>query len=107
MSNHEHIVMGMRDGWGHELPFALLHHDRRHHLYTLGKSGVGKTTLLRNMIVQDILAGHDPEDVQSNERALRGGGRLFSAYRSSQDIKFWIITECDRSVTTVLLPKDY
>ena len=49
----------------------------------------------------------DPEDVQSNERALRGGGRLFSAYRSSQDIKFWIITEADRSATTVLLPEDY
>lgn len=49
----------------------------------------------------------DPEDLQSNERALRSGGRLFSSYLSSQNVKFWIITECDRSVTTVLLPEDY
>ena len=49
----------------------------------------------------------DAEDLQSNERALRSGGRLFSSYLSSQNVKFWIITEHDRSVTTVLLPMDY
>lgn len=46
-------------------------------------------------------------DWDANERALRHGGRLFSAYLSSQNVKFWIITEWDRSVTTVLLPEDY
>jgi hypothetical protein len=49
----------------------------------------------------------DEEDRNANERALKHGGRLFSAYHSSQNIKFWIITECDRSATTVLLPEDY
>jgi hypothetical protein len=49
----------------------------------------------------------DAEDLQSNERALQHGGRLFSSYLSSQNVKFWIITECDRSYTTVLLPEDY
>lgn len=49
----------------------------------------------------------DKEDWEANEQALRKGGRLFSAYRSVQNIKFWIITECDRSATTVLLPEDY
>ena len=49
----------------------------------------------------------DPEDRNSNEQALKGEGRLFSAYLSAQSIKFWIITECDRSVTTILLPEDY
>ncbi len=49
----------------------------------------------------------DSEDFQSNERALKLGGRLFSQYHSAQNIKFWIITEADRSVTTVLLPEDY
>jgi hypothetical protein len=49
----------------------------------------------------------DAEDLQSNERALQFGGRLFSSYLSTQNVKFWIITECDRSVTTVLLPEDY
>jgi len=58
MNNQEHIVIGERENWGQQLPFALSHHDRRHHLYTLGKSGAGKTTLLRNLILQDIEAGH-------------------------------------------------
>ena len=49
----------------------------------------------------------DPEDLQANERALQFGGRLFSSYLSIQNVKFWIITEHDRSVTTVLLPMDY
>jgi hypothetical protein len=53
----EHIVMGMRDNWGQETPFSLSPHDRRHHLYTIGKSGAGKTTMLRNLILQDIEAG--------------------------------------------------
>jgi len=49
----------------------------------------------------------DPEDQKSNERALEQGGRLFSAYWSIRKIKFWIITEADRSATTILLPQDY
>jgi hypothetical protein len=49
----------------------------------------------------------DAEDWQSNDRALAHGGRLFSAYLSTAGVKFWIITEADRSVTTVLLPEDY
>jgi hypothetical protein len=49
----------------------------------------------------------DSEDWKENERALIVGDRLLSAYYSTQNIKFWIITESDRSVTTVLLPEDY
>lgn len=49
----------------------------------------------------------DAEDKAANERALVDGTRLLSAYRSSDDIKFWIITEADRSVTTILLPSEY
>lgn len=49
----------------------------------------------------------DDEDRQSNEDALRTGQRLLSAYRDRNGVKFWIITEWDRSVTTVLLPDDY
>ncbi len=47
------------------------------------------------------------DDRQENERALRAGSRLFSAYRTMAATPFWIITEADRSVTTVLLPNDY
>lgn len=49
----------------------------------------------------------DAGDLKANDQALLYGGRLFSAYHTSQNIKFWIITEHDRSVTTVLLPEDY
>ena len=49
----------------------------------------------------------DAHDWNANERALKHGGRLFSEHHSSQNVKFWIITECDRSATTVLLPEDY
>jgi hypothetical protein len=47
-----------------------------------------------------------PEDSLANDEALLQGGRLFSAYGQG-DSRFWIITEADRSVTTVLLPNDY
>lgn len=47
------------------------------------------------------------EDRQANEQALAHGGRLFSDYHDRNRTKFCIITECDRSYTTVLLPEDY
>ncbi|QNM96730.1 hypothetical protein [Chitinimonas koreensis] len=47
-------------------------------------------------------------DRRSNDAALRSGeDRLFSSYQVRPDLKIWIITEWDRSVTTVLLPSDY
>ena len=49
----------------------------------------------------------DPHDLNANEHALKHGERLFSVYHSTRNVKFWIITEWDRSVTTVLLPGDY
>jgi hypothetical protein len=47
------------------------------------------------------------EDQASNEGALVEGLRLMSVYTSSKGKTFWIITEWDRSITTVLLPEDY
>ena len=49
----------------------------------------------------------EPEDWAENELSLKEGFRLFSAYRSSQGVKFWIITEADRTATTILLPNEY
>src|SRR5689334_13392301 len=46
-------------------------------------------------------------DRKANEEALRNGSRLFSSYRDQYGAEFWIITEADRSATTVLLPDDY
>lgn len=64
--------------------------------------------------VQTALARHasgdwgnlGQEDAAENRRALERGCRIFSAYGQG-DRTFWIITEADRSATTVLLPNDY
>ena len=49
----------------------------------------------------------DEHDRKENELSLKEGFRLLSVYSDRHDTKFWIITEADRSVTTVLLPEDY
>lgn len=46
-------------------------------------------------------------DWEKNDQALKNGERILSAYRAQNGTKFWIITECDRSCTTVLLPSEY
>jgi len=48
----------------------------------------------------------DEEDQESNRDALINGERIFSAY-TCENIKFWVITEADRSSTTILLPEEY
>lgn len=48
-----------------------------------------------------------PEDAAENDLSLQEGFRLLSAYTDRNGTKFWIITEADRSATTVLLPEDY
>ena len=47
------------------------------------------------------------DDAQANERALHEGSRVFSAYALTTGERLWIITEADRSSTTVLLPDEY
>lgn len=49
----------------------------------------------------------DAQDKRANDQALKHGSRLLSSYRSIDGVKFWIITEADRSSTTVLLPEEY
>jgi hypothetical protein len=46
------------------------------------------------------------DDQKSNCEAILNDSRVFSAY-TIQDIKFWVITEADRSTTTILLPSEY
>jgi hypothetical protein len=47
------------------------------------------------------------EDKRENEFSVDKELRTFSAYRTSNGIKVWVITEADRSVTTILLPSEY
>lgn len=49
----------------------------------------------------------DGDDCAANELALRIGGRLLSAFQTAQGIRFWVLTEADRTATTLLLPEDY
>lgn len=49
----------------------------------------------------------DTDDTQRNNQALEDGDRLFSNYEAEFGFKIWVITEHDRSYTTVLLPGDY
>ena len=49
----------------------------------------------------------DQSDRAANDQALQEGARILSAYRATNGVTFWIITEADRAATTVLLPEDY
>ena len=50
----------------------------------------------------------DKEDQQANRQALKEGSRVFSSYKLPPDsTKIWVITESDRSSTTILLPEEY
>ena len=49
----------------------------------------------------------DAHDWAENEKALRNGGRLLSVYETNGGGRFYVITESDRQVTTLLLPEDY
>lgn len=49
----------------------------------------------------------EPPDRAQNEQALRSDGRLVSVYTAGNGTRFYLITEPDRSRTTVLLPEDY
>jgi hypothetical protein len=51
--------------------------------------------------------GLDEHDRTVNENSLRDGGTLVSIYKDSRGVKFYVITEYDRSRTTVLLPEEY
>jgi hypothetical protein len=47
------------------------------------------------------------EDIRENEFSVLNGFRILSAYRTRNDVKIWVITEADRSATTLLLPEEY
>ncbi|HEV2352908.1 MAG TPA: hypothetical protein VGR89_01585 [Puia sp.] len=86
-------------------------------LFRIGRL-VATPNALRCLDQTDILRGMErhcaadwgdltEEDRRANDCALENGGRLVSVYHSSEGVKFYVITEADRSATTVLLPEDY
>ena len=47
------------------------------------------------------------EDAEANELALKDNSRLFSVYHTTKKVKLYVITEWDRSATTICLPEEY
>lgn len=92
-------------------------------LFPLGQIGI--TANLRTKITE---LGEDPEEItlnalrrhrtgdcgdcsehdkMANKYAIKHGHQILSVYYTDKKLKFWVITEWDRSVTTLLLPGDY
>ena len=76
------------------------------HLVEIGQ--LNPTTYLKRHLVGDWGNLCD-EDWNTNQQALKHGDRLFSSYDvdAGDESRIWIITEADRSSTTLLLPSDY
>ncbi len=87
--------------------------------FSLGQTVITKAALsvLTTFDIMYAINRHvtgDWGDLSQEDKELNDAGlspyspdRLLSAYKSSRGEKFWIITEYDRSVTTILLPSDY
>ena len=85
--------------------------------FTLGQTVItpGALDTLHPEDVRDAIGRHArgdwgdccEADAAENEFALGKRLRLFSIYHDRQGTKFWIITEADRSATSILLPEDY
>ncbi len=75
-------------------------------LRMLGAEGISPERLLHRHSQGDW-GELGAEDAQANADALAVRGRLFSAYDIGPSKRIWVITEADRSLTTVLLPDEY
>ena len=72
----------------------------------LEKASQSATEFINRHVVLD--AGDlDEEDQRTNEDAVDNGDRILSSYLLKDGTKIWIITEADRSATTLLLPSEY
>lgn len=99
-------------GRGEHLPIVIMRPQ-----FPLGNIGItpGAVTALEARDILLSLHRHAwcdwgdvcPEDAAENELARDKYLRIFSVYYSENGTKFWIITEADRSLTTVLLPDEY
>lgn len=74
-------------------------------LDALQKLGVSPVALLSRHRGGDW-GDPDEADKRTNNEALTLGSRIFSAYQF-EAVRIWVITEADRSATTLLLPEEY
>ena len=88
-------------------------------LFSLGKTfltiGAKEALEETNQLPIEFLTKHQSgdwgivcdEDRKENELSVKNEFRIFSAYKTANDTKIWVITEADRSSTTILLPREY
>lgn len=88
-------------------------------LFSLGETiltiGAKQALAESNQLPNEFLAKHQKgdwgtvgkEDGEENDFSVEKGFRILSAYKTSNGEKIWIITEADRSSTTILLPSEY
>ena len=77
---------------------------------TLGAIEIATYEEIRNLLTSHLSGDWgdvDSEDAKANEQALRDGLRILSNYKLPGERKLWLITEADRSATTVLTPDEY
>lgn len=72
----------------------------------LERAGESPGTLLKRHVTGDW-GDVDEDGRRENEQWLIRGCRLLSAYILSNGTRLWVITEADRSATTILLPSEY
>lgn len=72
----------------------------------MNEAGQGSIELLLRHVNGDW-GDLDDEDKKENELSVKEGFRILSAYELATGVKLWVITEWDRSVTTILLPEEY
>lgn len=94
-------------------------HSRNTALFALGQlvATPGALKLLEEQTITplQLVARHStgdwgdlgPEDAKANVDALRFGARILSSYQLAEGVKIWVITEADRSATTLMLASEY
>ena len=97
----------------------MIHLILQNPLFTLGEvvatPGAVETMQRHNIEPQTLLQRHISgdwgvlckEDTKSNNDAVTYGDRILSNYPIAEGTRIWVITEWDRSVTTLLLPSEY
>ena len=100
-------------------PHSNTHQESGVALFALGQTvitpGAEEALQIAGQTAFDFLRRHvsgdwgelSDDDMKENELSLEEGFRLFSRYQTRKGERLWIITEADRSATTILLPSEY
>ena len=75
-------------------------------LAALQEAGQGALEFIRRQVTGDW-GELSEEDKQENELSVREGFRILSSYTLKSGVKIWLISEAERSMTTILLPDEY